>query len=194
MRHEHYLVGLDFVPLSLSALIMCFYSEGLVYSKRGLAELNFVRKASYRGLGSFKELGVEFRYLFSLKVDEAKLESKYQEKLQENEERESLGLDATDSPHTERNSNESPKLDPTSNEYLRKSPDYRNVIVGDIKSPWWKFKNNGRKLDREELNEFDREKESESLIYNRPSMENQINSLDNEAPSGFKDEHDNSIN
>lgn len=195
IRHEHYLVALDFVPLALSALIMCFYSEGLVYTKRGLAELNFARRASYRGLGAFKELGVEFRYLFSLKVDESKLESKYQEKLQENRDRESLGLNDTDSPNTFRNSSETPRLDPTSNEYLRKSPDFRNVIVKDIKSPWWKFKKFDKKLDTEELNEFDKEHDAESLLSNRPSMENELNNFDNEAPTSLnKHEHDNYIN
>ncbi|XBW36657.1 hypothetical protein QEN19_002231 [Hanseniaspora menglaensis] len=81
ITHEHYLVSLDFVPLSLSGLIMCIYTQGLVYNKNGLKDLDSIRKASYRGLGTWAELAIELRYFFGLKVDEEKLDNDYKIKL-----------------------------------------------------------------------------------------------------------------
>ena len=158
ITHEHFLVALDFVPLATSALIMCIYSEGLVYTKRGLTELYFIKEASHRGLGAWRQLGCEFRYFFGLKVDEDKLDAKYQQILRERAGKESLGfVDNED--------------EDVNNGLFRKSTEYRNAVAEDMKSPWWKFKVGNKKMDLEELNDYDEEKKSDSLKSRRDSME-----------------------
>ena len=142
ITHEHFLVALDFVPLATSALIMCIYSEGLVYTKRGLTELYFIKEASHRGLGMWKQLGCEFRYLFGMDVDEDKLDSEYLQILKEREEKESLGFADNE------NGN---------NGLFKKSSEYRNDAANVIKAPWWKFKVGNKKMDLEELKECDEE-------------------------------------
>lgn len=67
ITHEHFLVGLDFVPLSASALIMCFFSEGLVFGKRGLNQIKTIKQNIYQTKSSQQKTNFPLRNFFGRK-------------------------------------------------------------------------------------------------------------------------------
>jgi len=174
IKHEHYLVSLDFVPLSLSALIMCFYAEGIVFGKRGLFEIFLIKMSSYRGLGSWSELMVEFRYMFHMKVDNEKLNKQFNDMVKEQVEREDIGMvadKASNFDNSSKRSNVDSALDISSNHYLKKSVYFENSLNQEIKSPWWKFSSFSKKTERTELQKFEEERQGDYESSLRNSME-----------------------
>ncbi|KAF0269429.1 Sphingoid long-chain base transporter HuRSB1 [Hanseniaspora uvarum DSM 2768] len=174
IKHEHYLVSLDFVPLSLSALIMCFYAEGIVFGKRGLFEIFLIKMSSYRGLGSWSELMVEFRYMFHMKVDNEKLNKQFNDLVKEQVEREDIGMvadKASNFDNSSKRSNVDSALDISSNHYLKKSVYFENSLNQEIKSPWWKFSSFSKKTERTELQKFEEERQGDYESSLRNSME-----------------------
>jgi len=174
MKHEHYLVSLDFVPLSLSALIMCFYAEGIVLGKRGLFEVFLIKMSNYRGLGSWKSLKLEWRHLFHMKVDNEKLNKQFNDMVKEQVEREDIGMvadEASNFDNSSKRSNADSDLDISSNHYLKKSVYFENSLNQEIKSPWWKFSSFSKKTERTELQKFEEERQGDYESSLRNSME-----------------------
>ncbi|SGZ41556.1 uncharacterized protein HGUI_03757 [Hanseniaspora guilliermondii] len=171
ITHEHFLISLDFVPLSICSLIMCFYAEGLVFGKRGLLKIYLVKMRSYGGLSSWKELMLEFRYMFSMKVDEEFVNTDFGAVTTREDIPEIYSTHTNTADFPNRKSNAESAFT-THSQYLKKSEYYEKSLVKETKSPWWKFSFN-KKLKKNELENFEKEKQLdyESSIQN--SMENE---------------------
>ncbi|KAL6931722.1 hypothetical protein ACO0R3_003188 [Hanseniaspora guilliermondii] len=171
ITHEHFLISLDFVPLSICSLIMCFYAEGLVFGKRGLLKIYLVKMSSYGGLSSWKELMLEFRYMFNMKVDEEFVNTDFGAVTTREDIPEIYSTHTNTADFPNRKSNAESAFT-THSQYLKKSEYYEKSLVKETKSPWWKFSFN-KKLKKNELENFEKEKQLdyESSIQN--SMENE---------------------
>lgn len=65
MNHEWFLIALDFIPLSIGAVITCLFSEGFVFGREGIKTLKRVKLNHYDGRSSIKRLGLDIKVLFS---------------------------------------------------------------------------------------------------------------------------------
>lgn len=168
ITHEHFLVALDFVPLSLCSLIMCFYAEGLVFGKRGLLKIYLIKLSSYGGLNSWNELKLEFRYMFNMKVDEEFLNTDFGAINTHEDDPEIYSTNTNSAGFPNRKSNAESAFT-THSQYLKKSEYYEKSLIKETNSPWWKFSFN-RKTKNKELENFEKEKQ---LDY-EPSLKNSV--------------------
>ncbi|XBW37430.1 hypothetical protein QEN19_003011 [Hanseniaspora menglaensis] len=64
MSHEIFLIVLDFIPLSIGALLTCIFSEGFVFGKQGIKILKQTKLDHYQGKSSRKRLAYDIKTMF----------------------------------------------------------------------------------------------------------------------------------
>lgn len=169
ITHEHFLISLDFVPLSLCCVIMCFYAEGLVFGKKGLLKIYLIKMSSYGGLSSWKELKLEYRYMFNKKIDEEFVNTDFTAINTHEDELEVHSTHENSADFPIRPSNAESAFT-THSKYLKKSEYYEKSLVKETNSPWWKLSFN-KKTKKEELENFEKEKQLDYESSLKNSME-----------------------
>ncbi|KAL6931725.1 hypothetical protein ACO0R3_003191 [Hanseniaspora guilliermondii] len=135
IKHEHYLVALDFSPLSISGFIMCLYAEGLVFGRRGLLEISIIKKCAYRGLSSWKEFKIECRCLFGMKVDNERLNKQFENMNKEEFRHDNYSIDMMD--YSNNGYNQYSHAEPYNTQYLKKTAFFKRTLAQKINSSWW---------------------------------------------------------
>ncbi|SGZ39557.1 uncharacterized protein HGUI_01757 [Hanseniaspora guilliermondii] len=135
IKHEEYLIALDFTPLSISGFIMCLYAEGLVFGRRGLLEISIIKKCAYRGLSSWKEFKIECRCLFGMKVDNERLNKQFENMNKEEFRHDNYSIDMMD--YSNNGYNQYSHAEPYNTQYLKKTAFFKRTLAQKLNSSWW---------------------------------------------------------